>query len=186
MLEVRPLDKAVAGHYQVHIKEMRTATEQDINRFAAEETLAEGMQLYKERTIESLQKAIAKFQEALSLWHTIGNLIESARSLNNIGAVYNTLGEKQQALEYYNQALPLWRTVGDYPGLAATLNNIGKVHNALGEKQLALEYYNLALPLWKSVEDAGGEALTLNNIGSVYSDLGKRQQCRWRASIKSC
>ncbi len=176
LLEVRPLDEAVAGHYQVQIKEMRTATEQDINCFAAEKTLAEGMQLYKERTVESLQKAIAKFQEAFSLWHTVGNLIEEARSLNNIGAVYNALGEKQQALEYYNQALPLWRSVGDYPGLAATLNNIGKVHNALGEKQLALEYYNQALPLWKSVEDAAGFGVTLTNIGSVYSDLGEKQQ----------
>ncbi|GAB1537405.1 hypothetical protein NUACC21_00450 [Scytonema sp. NUACC21] len=128
LLEVRPLDEAVTGYYQVQIKEMRTATEQDINRFAAEETLAEGMQLYKERTVESLQKAIAKFQEARSLWHTVGNVIEEARSLNNIGAVYNALGEKQQALKYYNQALPLWRTAENYPGLAATLNNIGKVH----------------------------------------------------------
>ena len=34
-------------------------------------------------------------------------------TLNNIGAVYDDLGEKQKALDYYNQALPLRRAVGD-------------------------------------------------------------------------
>ncbi|HBB33177.1 MAG TPA: hypothetical protein DC064_15605, partial [Cyanobacteria bacterium UBA9273] len=50
-----------------------------------------------------------------------------ATTLNNIGLVYNSLGEKQQALDYYNQALPLFQAVGDRGGEATTLNNIGNV-----------------------------------------------------------
>ena len=33
--------------------------------------------------------------------------------LNNIGMVYDALGDKQKALRYYEQALPLLRRVGE-------------------------------------------------------------------------
>ncbi|MDT9319005.1 MAG: tetratricopeptide repeat protein, partial [Limnospira sp. PMC 1306.21] len=67
-----------------------------------------------------------------------------ATTLNNIGGVYDSLGEKQTALDYYNQALPLSRAVEDRRGEATTLNNIGGVYDSLGEKQTALDYYNQA------------------------------------------
>ena len=50
---------------------------------------------------------------------------ERATLLNNIGSVYDALGDKQRALEFYDQALPLRRQVGDRAGEATTLNNIG-------------------------------------------------------------
>ncbi|MBD2558805.1 tetratricopeptide repeat protein, partial [Aphanizomenon flos-aquae] len=47
-----------------------------------------------------------------------------ATTLNNIGLVYNALGEKQKALDFFNQALPIYRAVGD-PYLEVTiLDNI--------------------------------------------------------------
>ncbi|MEQ8871308.1 MAG: tetratricopeptide repeat protein, partial [Roseovarius sp.] len=79
-------------------------------------------------------------------------------TLNNIGSVYDDLGEKQQALEYYQQALPLSQAVGDRAREATTLNNIGLVYSDLGEKQQALEYFQQALPLRRAVGDRAGEA----------------------------
>jgi CHAT domain-containing protein/Tfp pilus assembly protein PilF len=97
-------------------------------------------------------------------------------TLNNIGAVYDDLGEKQKALDSYNQALPIYRAVGDHDGEATTLNNIGLVYSALGEKQKALDYYNQALPIYRTVGDRAGEAVTRSNIGLVYSALGEKQK----------
>ena len=85
--------------------------------------------------------------------------------LNQIGAVWDALGEKDTALDFYQQALSLFRAVGDRGGEATTLNNIGGVWSALGEKDKALDFYNQALPLRRAVGDRGGEATTLNNIG---------------------
>jgi tetratricopeptide (TPR) repeat protein len=76
-----------------------------------------------------------------------------AVTLNNIGAVYESLGEKQKALDYYNQSLPIRRAVGDKHGEAFTLNNIGNVYNYLAEKQKALDYYSQALTLRRAVGD---------------------------------
>uniref|UniRef100_UPI0026025A45 CHAT domain-containing protein n=1 Tax=uncultured Nostoc sp. TaxID=340711 RepID=UPI0026025A45 len=55
----------------------------------------------------------------------VGDRSGEATTLNNIGLVYDDLGEKQKALDFYNQALPLWRAVGDRSGEAVTLGNIG-------------------------------------------------------------
>jgi tetratricopeptide (TPR) repeat protein len=63
-----------------------------------------------------------------------------AVTLNNIGTVYDSLGEKQKALDYYSQALSIIRALGDREGGSATLHNIGKVYESLGEKQKALDY----------------------------------------------
>ncbi|GAB4282504.1 MAG: CHAT domain-containing protein [Oscillatoriaceae cyanobacterium] len=124
----------------------------------------EGLQLYQQGTAESLRAAIQKWQQALPLYHQVGNKRQEATALSNIGAVYDALGDKQQALSYYNQALPLRRQVGDKRGEANTLNNIGAVYDALGDKQQALSYYNQALPLRRQVGDKQGEANTLRNL----------------------
>ncbi|MDT4967577.1 MAG: hypothetical protein QOJ64_2314, partial [Acidobacteriota bacterium] len=105
-----------------------------------------------------------------------GDRSGEAVTLNNIGGVYDALGEKQKALDFLNLALPLFRAVGDRRGESATLNNIGRVYDGLGEKQKALDFYNLALPLRRAVGDRSGEAVTLNNIGGVYKDLGEKQK----------
>ncbi|NEP84017.1 MAG: CHAT domain-containing protein, partial [Okeania sp. SIO3B3] len=106
----------------------------------------------------------------------VGNKAGEASTLNNIGLVYSSLGEKQKALSFYNQALPLYKQVGDKRAEAIALNNIGSVYSSLGEKQKALSFYNQALPLYKQVGDKRAEASTLNNIGGVYSSLGEKQK----------
>ncbi|WP_233153845.1 CHAT domain-containing tetratricopeptide repeat protein, partial [Scytonema sp. HK-05] len=116
------------------------------------------------------------YNQAFPLFRAVGDRRGEAVTLNNIGVVYDALGEKQKALQYYNQALLLVRAVGYRSGEAVTLNNIGHIYDALGEKQKGLEYLNQALPLYRAVGDRGGEATTLNNIGTVYDALGEKQK----------
>jgi len=147
---------------------------QDATRAAAQQALEQGVKLYRQGTAESLRQAIAKFEEALVLWRQVGDKKQEATTLNNIGLVYDNLGEKQKALSFYNQSLPLSRLVGDKSGEATTLNNIGRVYDDLGEKQKALSFYNQSLPLILEVGDKSGQATTFNNIGLVYSSLGEK------------
>jgi tetratricopeptide (TPR) repeat protein len=142
----------------------------------AERLFNEGMKLYQQGTADSLRQAIKKWEEALPLYRMVNDRGGEATTLNNIGLVYDALGEKQKALDFYNQALPIIRAVGDRGGEATTLNNIGSVYSDLGEKQKALDYYNQALPIIRAVGDRGGEAITLNNIGLVYDALGEKQK----------
>ena len=101
-----------------------------------------------------------------------------AVTLNNIGVVYQSLGETQKALEKHNEALPIRPAVGDRSGEAHTLNNIGVVYRSLGETQKALEKYNEALPLRRAVGDRNGEAVTLLGIARVEQKRGNLTQAR--------
>ena len=54
-----------------------------------------------------MQKALEKYNEALPISRAVGDRRGEATTLNNIGAVYQSLGETQKALEKYNEALPI-------------------------------------------------------------------------------
>jgi hypothetical protein len=43
----------------------------------------------------------------------VGDRGGEATTLNNIGLVYDALGDKARALEFYEQALPLLQQIGD-------------------------------------------------------------------------
>ena len=113
---------------------------------AAVVALADAMNTYQ-RLRGLCRDQVACLEAALACVQQQHNQGETARLLNNLGLVYDALGEKQKALAYYEQALPLFRQVGDKGGEATTLNNLGGVYDALGDKQKALAYYEQALPL---------------------------------------
>ena len=58
----------------------------------------------------------------------VGDREGEAVTLNNIGSVYDSLGERDRALAYYEQALPLRRAVGDRAGEAVTRFNIAIIY----------------------------------------------------------
>jgi CHAT domain-containing protein len=96
-------------------------------------------------------------------------------TLNNIGRVYDALGQKQKALEFFQEALPIFQAMGYSAGEAVTLNNIGSVYDALGQKQKALEFYQEALPIFQAVGDRAREANTLKNLMFCWESLKNTQ-----------
>jgi Flp pilus assembly protein TadD len=74
----------------------------------------------------------------------VGDKGGEARTLNNLGGVYDDLGEKDKALDYYQQALALSLAVQDPYGEAVTRGNLavlwwdqGKREEARREMQTA-------------------------------------------------
>jgi CHAT domain-containing protein/Tfp pilus assembly protein PilF len=113
------------------------------------------------------------YQQALPIFREVQDRGGEAATLNNIGGVYDAIGQPSEALKYYQQALSIHREVQDRGGEATTLNNIGAVYDAIGQPSEALKYYQQALPIVREVQDRGGEATTLNNIGGVYRAIGQ-------------
>lgn len=128
--------------------------------------------------------AIHRFMNTRGLWADYIQCGEIARQLvkdrkaegtllNNLGSVYNKLGQRAKALEYYERALPIFEEVGDRQGASATLNNLGSVYDNLGQRGKALEYYERALPIREEVGDRYVESITRYNISRIYQDEGK-------------
>lgn len=153
-----------------------TTPQQDERYTAAKKLITETEPLLAKGTAEARRAAIEKYQEALTLFRAIGDKTQEAAALNDIGTIYDALGEKQKALDFLNQALPLRRAADDKQGEAVTLNNTGVVYRSLGEMRKALDCYNRALQIIRSTGDRESEATMLNNLGAVYRALGELQK----------
>jgi CHAT domain-containing protein/Tfp pilus assembly protein PilF len=186
-LEVRAPDKsAPKGRYEIKIKELRAATEEDKSAVAAERLVAEGILLDNQLTADTWRKAIEKYQQSLPLWQSAKDPAWEATALYLISNAYINLGEKQKALDFANQALPPAQAaskVGDEEkrrlGLkveANTLDTIGRVYNEFGDKKKALELFNQSLPLRRAIGDRAREADTLGAIGRAYHLMGDYQK----------
>ncbi len=117
--------------------------------------------------------ALDKFQQGLILAQKINYKQAEGTACNDIGAVYNYLGQYPKALEYYQRSLIISRVIGNMAGEGITLNNIGSVYDSLGQYPKALEYYQQSLIMRRAIDNIAGEGTTLNNIGSVYDSLGQ-------------
>ena len=167
---------ASAGRYEIRLEDVRTATNADRTRVAAERSYFAGAQLLNERTGDSRRKAIERYGEALRLMREAGEQRGEAMTLTNMAMVYNALSEPQKAFEYISPALTVWRAIGDRHLEAIALAINGTTYYGLGEPQKALESYNLALPVMHAVGDQTGEALTFTQIGGVYRFIGEPQK----------
>jgi tetratricopeptide (TPR) repeat protein len=72
-------------------------------------------------------------------------------SYNNIGGVYDNMGEYSKALSYYEEALEILKNIlpANHPKLAASYNNIGTTCYNMRDYSKALVYYERALDIWQ-------------------------------------
>ena len=167
---------AETGRYRIEMTDLRPPTDEDRARIQAEKEFSTARQEARAPNKESRLKAIDRFQEAASLWHSLKDGYWEAFSLDRIGASYTDLGEYQKALDHFNRSLALRRGVGDHRGEAVTLQNIAVVYADLGEPRKALEYYDQALALLRELGDRANEANTLTNIASAYTELDENER----------
>ncbi|MFP4296906.1 MAG: CHAT domain-containing tetratricopeptide repeat protein [Spirulinaceae cyanobacterium] len=132
--------------------------------------------LYSQGTAESSREAIALWEEALVLWREIGDREWEAITLNNIGFVYNSLGEREEAIARFNEVLEITKTTEDYSSQVTTLLNLGFTYSSMGEKEKALEIYQQGLEIAEEFEYTSPQASLLNNIGNIYQFLGDYEQ----------
>lgn len=93
------------GTYEAKLGRRGRPPEQDRNRIAAQAVFAEAEQLRAKGDLESLQSAIKKYQEALSLYRSLGNQDGEANALGKLGEVCFNTGENKGALDYSSQEL---------------------------------------------------------------------------------
>ncbi|HWN99456.1 MAG TPA: CHAT domain-containing protein [Blastocatellia bacterium] len=182
-LEVRSPDKTnQPGSYEIRVKQLRAATEQDRSAVAAERLLAEGVRLDRQATADSWRKSIDKYQESIPLWQAAKDPAGEASAVYLIANVFINLSEKQKAFEFANRALPIAQAAASRTepearreGIkieANALDVLGRAENELGDRKKAMELFSQALALRRTIADRVGEANTLNNMTMAYQAMG--------------
>lgn len=169
-LEVRSIERSQrADFYEVKLLQERVATFQDRNRITPQNVYMQAEQLREQKTPQSLDQAIAKYEEVLQVSRDVNDAQWEAETLNVLGLIYHVLKrDSQNARQRFEKALQIRQSSGDRRGVADTLTNIARTYEAAGQNQSALDYYTRSLQPWQDAGDQYGLAWTLYNIGRVY------------------
>ncbi|MCW3084783.1 MAG: hypothetical protein JWP12_2149 [Bacteroidetes bacterium] len=118
-------------------------------------------------------QALALYAKSFDLATKTHNKEKLAKTLNNIGLVYDDRADYQKALGYYLKALKLSEEAGGNKWqLASTLNNVGLIYKNLNQYDQALEYYNRSMKIKEEVGNKKGVGNSLHNIAMVYKLKG--------------
>lgn len=173
-VEVRSTSPKLPGRYEVKLEELRAATEPDRSRVAAQKLFADAKALRNQRTQESYQQAIEKYETALTIWHNLHNKLMEAFTLHEVGMIYGDIGLYQKAIDSHSRAAALYRELKIPKGEADVLVNIGWVYGELGDNQNLLAIYDRAAEVYRTVGEV--DPVLISNFASTYARLGQYQR----------
>src|SRR5262249_30264538 len=101
----------------------------------------------------------------------VGDKEGEATTLNNIGMIYDALGEKAKALDFFNQALPLYRQVGDKGGEAITIVNVVGTYLALDDRAHAIEAMRAFLLLYAQLDPRVVTARGFDQVAQFFESF---------------
>ena len=115
-------------------------------------------------------------EQALHLYHTLGNRHGEAYALRDLGWVWQLTGDFARAAELAGQALEEFRTLGDRQGEANALQDLGRVQTELMDFTAAADLLDRSRALFAEVGDPQGEAEVLNSTGALLARSGEPQR----------
>jgi CHAT domain-containing protein/tetratricopeptide (TPR) repeat protein len=111
-----------------------------------------------------------------------GEHLETARTLNNLGSVLESMGELARARSCHEQALAIRRKgLGEeHPDTATSLNNLRAVLCALGDFVGARDCLEQALAINRTAlgRESPNLAGSLNNLGYLLQEMGELRAAR--------
>ncbi len=140
--------------------------------------------------INDYSKAMELYQHAIALRNkNIGDHVDTASSLTNIGCVYFKLGNEKEAVKSFQSALELRKQLAiyDHVDTANIYYTLGENHFSLGNYDKAIEAHLKALELRK--KHLGEHPLTgesLHHIAVAYSVKGIQNQPETFLQLESC
>ena len=123
---------------------------------------------------DNLKSAVKCYEEALDI--SIKSELEdkTAICLNNVGNVFDTLGQYDSAINYYEKALDVDRKLREVALYDMDSKNLDMVYSFYWSKHDKIVYpYEQALAINKKFEKDSDISRDLNRIGMVYVSQGK-------------
>ena len=170
---ISPNSKVRPGKYKIRIVALREATAIDKGHAAALTAFEEGRKLRAQPNADAKRAAIAKYEQALPLFHAAGDAYREGMTWQMTGVVYYPLNEFRKALDCFNHAVELARSLGDRRFEAGTETWIAGMLDILGDVVKALDHHQRALKLARLGAWPIAEGAALSSIGKIYSDMGE-------------
>ncbi|UFH53250.1 tetratricopeptide repeat protein [Spirosoma sp. KNUC1025] len=134
---------------------------------------------------KQFEEARPLYEEALPIRRNLAQTdpetyqFELAQVLNNLAALYATLGQSDNVLALFEEALQINRQLAEknprtyLPAVAMILNNLGFAASRRDDVAQAEAFYREALTLYQTIherEHATNKAVLLNNLADFYNE----------------
>ncbi len=147
-----------------------------VARTSAEALTARADRELERRSVESLPRAVALYEEAVELWRQAGDAVAETRTTINLAMAYRRQGELRHALAAYQRALTAARGSGEIHLEARALLHIGNVYCWIGEGRQAIARLQEARELLNRHPDEAMEADVLFQLAVAHERLGEYQE----------
>ena len=128
-------------------------------------------------------KAIAKFEESLSLAMEAGFNTGVAHNLNEIAIIHTSRGKYVKAREALAKAIKIYGAANMKPEVSKSLNNMAVTYVRKQDFKEALNQYEELLKWDRKTNNDLGVGITLYNMGLIYEHhLWKREEAQRRYS----
>ena len=117
-----------------------------------------------------------RYEQALAIYHELGDRRGVAALLGNVGLVVKDQGDSARATAYYQESLAAFQELEDRRGVANALNNLGIAAGDAGDFARAAALHERSLALKRELEDARGIITSLNNLGAIALDQGNYER----------
>ena len=111
--------------------------------------------------------AITIHTTAVQAARHLGDRLDQANALNNLGDARLATGDYRGAAEVLEEALSIYRDLGNQLGVASALNDLGVVRLATGDYPGGTEALEEALGICRDLGERLGVANALNYLGSA-------------------
>ena len=110
----------------------------------AVELFNDGMQQYD---INELSEAVKQWEEALTIFKSLGQKNAAGTVSSKLGQAYCRLGDYRKAIGFYEQTLAVMEELADQKGKGVALGNLGSAYLQLGDSLKASGFYDQALTI---------------------------------------
>jgi tetratricopeptide (TPR) repeat protein len=111
--------------------------------------------------------ARSRFQQALSLYQTLGVLHGEANCIYSLGDIALRRSENEMARSRFEQALPLYQKLGEVLGEANCIKSLGDIALRRPDNEMARRRFEQARSLYQKLGDMLGEAECIRNLGKI-------------------
>lgn len=117
--------------------------------------------------LDRLEEAVARFEEALSIFRQLGDDVRIGRTLNSLSALWLDLGDEERAAALATEAQVLLREADDSYGRGVGLINLGDATLTKGELDQAEAHISEGTRLFEELGNAWGVAAGQRHLAKV-------------------
>ncbi|MEZ4618329.1 MAG: tetratricopeptide repeat protein [Caldilineaceae bacterium] len=112
-------------------------------------------------------------RQSLLLREQTGDLLQVAKSFNNLGNFYSRMGEVDAAIAAHNEAIQLYQKLNSQELEAEAWLNQGVVYHTAGQQRAAIEKYHQSLEISQRLRLVLAEVTAHANLVEAHAELGE-------------